>query len=75
MKKIKYWAIALVAVALPLGFASCGGDDDENELWKGKLPNPKFESDAVMFNVNNNSDIESIELTASGNYKIGRAHV
>ncbi len=70
MKKIKYWAIALAAVALPLGFASCGGDDDENELWKGELPNPKFESDAVMFNVNNNSDIESIELTASGNYII-----
>lgn len=70
MKKMKFLAIALAAVALPLGFASCGGnEDDEEDLWKGELENPKYESDAVLFNVtDDDSDIASIELTASGDY-------
>ena len=70
MKKLKFLAMALAAVVLPLGFASCGGsEDDEEDLWKGELENPKYESDAVLFNVtDDDSDIASIELTASGDY-------
>lgn len=70
MKKLKFLAMALAAVVLPLGFASCGGgEEDEDDLWKGKLENPKYESDAALFNVtDDDSDIASIELTASGNY-------
>lgn len=68
-------------VFMSMAIVSCGSDepdddddDDDQEivtggdLWSGTLEDAKYQSDAALYEVLDNSDIASIELTASGNY-------
>lgn len=60
---------------LSVGMTACfGGDDDDDEddedLWEGSVSAPAFESDAACYTILDSDELESIELTASGNYVI-----
>lgn len=65
--------IHVIVAILSFGFTACsdneGDDDDDNSLISGQLNDAPYKNEAVKYYIlNNNTDIESIELTASGNY-------
>lgn len=65
--------VGLAAVLLSVGMTACsGGDDDEDseDLWEGSVGAPEYESDASCYKILDSDELESIELTASGNYII-----
>lgn len=65
--------INAIAAILSFGFSACSNNEDEddgdNPLMSGQLNDAPYKNEAVKYYIlNNDTDIESIELTASGNY-------
>lgn len=72
-KTLRIVGLGLAAVLLSVGMTAClGGDDDEDgeDLWEGSVEAPAYESDASCYTILDSDELESIELTASGNYII-----
>lgn len=72
-KTLRIVGLGLAAVLLSVGMTAClGGDDDEDgeDLWEGSVEAPAYESDASCYMILDSDELESIELTASGNYII-----
>lgn len=70
MKTLKLLGLVLFGMMTAFAVTSCSSDDD-NDGGGGDLPTPKYESSSALYNVTDaNSDYQSIEFTASGNYII-----
>ena len=67
MKNFKILFILMLSAFMGMQFVSCSSDDDENT----DLKTPLYESASAKYKITESSaDIQSIELTASGNYII-----
>lgn len=65
--------INAIAAILSFGFSACSNNEDEddgdNPLMSGQLNDAPYKNETVKYYIlNNDTDIESIELTANGNY-------
>lgn len=66
----------MVVAATCAAFVACGSDDDDDASVSGgnNLVTPQYESVSALYQITDDeSDIQSIELTASGNYIITTA--
>ena len=75
MKKfVNYFLLASLFVAGLTGLAACSSSDDDDEPGSsGTLETPKYESVSAKYIISDlESDIQSVELTESGNYVIVR---
>ncbi len=74
MKKIvNYLLLASLFAAGLTGLAACSSNDDDNSspTPSGNLETPKYESVSAKYTIlSQESDIQSVELTESGNYVI-----
>lgn len=78
MKQVfnQFWLLSLLMIAAgALTFISCGSDDENGGgdvnwgKFDTKLSTPKYEDVSALYQItSSNSNISSIELTASGNY-------
>ena len=69
MKTFKLLGLVLFGMLTAFAVVSCNSDDDNGG--GGDLSTPKYESSSALYNVTDaNSDYQSIEFTASGNYII-----
>lgn len=68
----RYISAMLCSALLGFSFASCSNDDDDENIG-GVIPElgtPKYEAESAKYLISGDSDVESIEFTASGNYII-----
>ena len=68
----RYLSVMFCSVLLGFSFASCSSDDDDENIG-GVIPElgtPKYEAESAKYLISSNSDVQSIEFTASGNYII-----
>ena len=66
MKILKTTIMAMAAVMATISFTACSNDNDA----ANEITTPKYENDAKKFDIKNDSELQSIELTASGNYVV-----
>ncbi len=64
----RYLNLAIITIIFGFGFTSCGDDNDDNNQ---QIETPKYEAQSAKYIVSDqNSQIKSVEFTASGNYVI-----
>lgn len=70
MKTFRLIGLAVMAVLMSTSFTACS-DDDDDEGGSGTLVTPKYESVSAKYvATSDETEYESVELTASGNYII-----
>lgn len=69
----RYLSVMLCSALLGFGAVSCGSDDDDDENVGNVIPElgtPKYEAESAKYLISDNSDVQSVEFTASGKYII-----